>query len=1030
MANGVSSTESKPSDDHIDVIIHKFLLRSSIGTAFYIILCIITGGIYYLLSRWYIVFKLLQYSNSDPLHASHVMVSSPNQRRSIHKLRRENVPESVLGHGKAGKTLDLIIFKYRFMIYVVQDDSGTCKELQYDVRIPCSTILDELSAGVSDEDERRIKKDLYGECLIDVPMPNIFHQLVNEILHPFYLFQVFSVILWLFEEYILFACIIGGMAILSAIVTMYETRKNIRKIRNMSLYECEIKVKSEDSFITTSSKNLVPGDVIEIAENMILPCDVLILSGGCLVDESMLTGESVPVLKEKMVHIPQVYDYDKKYLLCSGTLPIQCRPETFGLVICTGFATTKGELVRNILYPRPNRFKFNRDSFLFMAILGLLSMAGFFWVLPDFLERGTPDDIIVLRCLDLITITIPPSLPFAMSIGIQFAINRMKKKGVSCISPPAVNAAGRISVISFDKTGTLTEDQMVLKGAWDVTTQSVHSSLTEIDHSFKLCLATCHSLALLNGTLVGDPMETAIFQDLGWSLNEENSNYRCRVSDGKMEANIVHLYHFSPILKRMGVIVKTEDGTTLQVKGAAEEVLKLCKDVPEGMDKLIHAYARQGYRILACAYRKVKKFRAENTLHDYENGLHFLGLILLQNKVKEITPSVLDQLKKARIRTLMSTGDALLTGLAVAKECDMISNDKTVQIIDIQDDTLIFEDEEGYKASFEDSTKHVAYAVSGKALEYMHNTSFEGLDIVIKQGVVFGRMSPAHKILLIELLQVGDTMVAMCGDGANDCGALKAADVGLSLSTAEASIAAPFNGETLDKIIVLLIEGRASLVTSFQCFKFMALYSMIQFSCVEILYKLDTLLTNTQFVYCDLFLIIPLAVSMGYTDSYHKLSKEMPPGSLISVSILASIFGSIIIQVTTLGLTYYILYSMSWFSAHDGSVDIPEANRENASLFIVSNFQYIYTCLIFSIGPPFRKSAWKNLWFIGVVILVVAMSIVIMWNTNDDIYDLMTTVYLREAYLGYLSILIFSAALVSWLYEKFPIFYLSKRFNK
>lgn len=378
----------------------------------------------------------------------------------------------------------------------------------------------------------------------------------------------------------------------------------------------------------------------------------------------------------------------------------------------------------------------------------------------------------------------------------------------------------------------------------------------------------------------------------------------------------------------------------------------------------------------------------------------------------------------------MSTGDALLTGLAVGKECGMIPSEQTVQIIDIQDDALIFEDEEGYKAVFEESTKHVGYAVSGKALEYMHSTNFEGLDVVIKRGLVFGRMSPAHKILLIELLQVGDTMVAMCGDGANDCGALKAADVGLSLSTAEASIAAPFNGETLDKMIVVLIEGRASLSTSFQCFKFMALYSMIQFTCVVILYKLDTLLTNTQYVYCDLFLIIPLAIAMGYTDSYHKLSREMPPGSLISVSILASIFGSILIQGTTLGLTYYILYSMSWFNGHEGSVDIPEANEENASLFIVSNFQYIYTCLIFSIGPPFRKSAWKNLWFVGVVILLVAMSIVIMWNPYDEIYEIMTTVYLREAYLGYLSILIFSAALVSWLYEKFPIYYLSRRFNR
>lgn len=146
-------------------------------------------------------------------------------------------------------------------------------------------------------------------------------------------------------------------------------------------------------------------------------------------------------------------------------------------------------------------------------------------------------------------------------------------------------------------------------------------------------------------------------------------------------------------------------------------------------------------------------------------------------------------------------------------------------------------------------------------------------------GKVFARMSPDEKHELVEKLQSIDYCCGFCGDGANDCGALKAADVGISLSDAEASVAAPFTSRLFEISCVptVIREGRAALVTSFSCFKFMSLYSAIQFCSVSFLYtsgsnlgdfqvsglyyqRFDRLLTGFKFLFIDLLLIMPIAV--------------------------------------------------------------------------------------------------------------------------------------------------------------------------
>ena len=167
---------------------------------------------------------------------------------------------------------------------------------------------------------------------------------------------------------------------------------------------------------------------------------------------------------------------------------------------------------------------------------------------------------------------------------------------------------------------------------------------------------------------------------------------------------------------------------------------------------------------------------------------------------------------------------------------------------------------------WEDDDGDFGVALNGKTLDFLHAHQKSHESVLLKTlrvAQVYARMSPENKANLVELLQVRtEKQIGMCGDGANDCAALKQADAGISLSEAEASIAAPFTSQVFDIscVITLLREGRAALTTTFQAFKFIELYSMIQFFSVTMLYLESSNLSDNQFLYIDIGVLVPLCI--------------------------------------------------------------------------------------------------------------------------------------------------------------------------
>ena len=327
----------------------------------------------------------------------------------------------------------------------------------------------------------------------------------------------------------------------------------------------------------------------------------------------------------------------------------------------------------------------------------------------------------------------------------------------------------------------------------------------------------------------------------------------------------------------------------------------------------------------------------------------------MQNKLKPVTFGVIDTLNSANIRTIMATGDNMLTAISVGRECNIIEPDHEVFLGDLftgKDGTgevvqwrstrgelngsklnvgtlQPVEDQDAYKSTprrisedenieieinersindvvalqdfpWQHPPEEYSIAITGRAFNHLlHEPSQQAVfKQVLLKAQIYARMSPDDKTKLIEKLQLFfKTEVGMVGDGANDCGALKQADVGLSLSNTEASIAAPFTSTVQDisAVVLLLREGRCALTTSFQCFKFIELYSMIQFTTVTLLYSIGSDLSDAQFLYIDLFTLVPLSIFMGQTEAYQTLTPHLPAGSLLSLPVLTSVIGSIAI---------------------------------------------------------------------------------------------------------------------------------------
>nr|CAI5817421.1 unnamed protein product [Callosobruchus analis] len=1003
-----------------------------------------------------------------------------------------DIPSALSVHFEKGEFRELdriLLFSCKKVTYIWNSDKQEFVKLTGLDKGVSSDILHAAIRGLS-YSEQFMRLLVYGPNRILIKEQSILTLLFLEVLNPFYIFQILSFILWFADNYYYYALTLTIMAAFGITMTVTQTRKNQRNLKSTchSSDVCTVRRRllegplgepgtEKDRYETISTELLVPGDILEIpSHGCTMLCDALLLTGTCILNESMLTGESVPVTKTAFPHIPNtIYDPKEhaRHTLFSGTKVIQTRyfgnEKVLAVVVRTGFSTAKGSLVRSILYPPPVDFRFEKDSYKFVAVLGLVAFTGFLYTLVTKLVKGLEVGELVIKALDLITITVPPALPAAMTIGRFYAQSRLQKNQIYCISPRSINVSGSINCVCFDKTGTLTEDGLDLLCVVPIQNKRFKQSVSNVEtmpyDKLLYGLVSCHSLTIIDKQIVGDPLDMKMFDSTKWVMEEyevaDNSKFNIiyptvfkppKSSASKpqdfefddLQIGTLREFPFSSSLQRMGVIVRRLNGTHFEYycKGSPEMVLNFVKkeSVPEDFGDVLESYTQEGYRVIAIAhkvlktsYHKVQKLQRDAI----EKDLDLLGLIVLENRLKPDTTPCIQALNDANIRVVMVTGDNILTALSVAKDCDIITPGQSVITVNCDSSSdgsepphlyytlasmknkaavtapndvsvltnsvsaVSLETVESQLQTTATATNSCApvlraegrkprapaalynnyrFAMTGRVWAAIKEFYPELLPRICTRGSVFARMAPEQKQQLVQELQSLGYYVAMCGDGANDCGALRAAHTGISLSEAESSVASPFTSKNPNITCVpnVIKEGRAALVTSFGIFKYMAAYSMCQFISVMILYGIESNLTDFEFLYIDLAIISVIAFFFGRTEAYPgKLVKETPLTSLVSASPILSLFLQIILVILFQMMAFEHLKSEPWYVPYNYTMFKEEEVGcvENYTIFTISSFQYIILAVVFSKGYPYRKSVFSNYGFIISIIALISFSI-------------------------------------------------------
>ena len=627
------------------------------------------------------------------------------------------------------------------------------------------------SAGLTEQLAReRLAQD--GANALPVSQPRHAFRLLKDIAtEPIFLLLVACGVIYLLLGDPHEALMLLGFVVIVMLTTFLQQRRTERSLEALrDISSPRALVRRDGVTRRIPGHDVVLGDLVFLSEGDRVPADIRLLeSSNLTVDESMLTGEAVPVMKSVAQSQTLAAEDAAQSLAFSGTLVTQGTGQ--GLVIATGVHSALGKIGQSLASIDSEATPIQKESehvVRIMAIIGLclalILVLAYGFIHHDWLTG-------LLSGLTLAMAILPEEIPVVLTLFMGLSAWRLSKENILARNIPAVELLGATTLLCVDKTGTLTANRMTVRRLW--------ANDHEIDLLHEPGCALPEELhALLEfGVLASqqqafDPMELAITQ-AGQQLLSGTEHLHA-------DWQLVHDYPLSKELLAMTRVWQSTDATVKMIaaKGAPEAVIDLCHLDAATADRIsaqVAQMAQSGLRVLGVAQVKFSAQTLPDKQHDFD--FEFSGLIGLEDPLRPEVPQAIAECHQAGIRVVMITGDHPQTALSIATQA-------------------------GLEIDVTDTAKDV---LTGAQIDALTD---EQLQQRIKTTHVFCRVKPEQKLRLVLAFRALGEIVAMTGDGVNDAPALKAANIGVAMGGRGTDVAREAAA------LVLLKDDFSSLVTA------------------------------------------------------------------------------------------------------------------------------------------------------------------------------------------------------------------------
>ena len=602
------------------------------------------------------------------------------------------------------------------------------------------------------------------------------------------------------------AAIIMAVLVFNALIGAFQegrAQNTLKALKDLTKTNCV--VIRGGSEIIIDDRLLVKGDIIKLREGDRVPADARIISTNNLkVDEASLTGESEPVLKvEEAISKKKLIIGDQKNMVFRGTNVLV--GSATAVVVSTGINTEIGKIAKTLAEDdteMPLKKNIKLLSKLIIIIVAILSSFLFALGLYKEIELREMFSVVVSLAVSVI----PEGLPIVITLILATSVSRMAKKNVLVKKLQAVEALGQAKVIAVDKTGTITKNELVVKEVFTSENYFIiggtgYEPKGEIFVKDKTIEPNNHpDLMLIGkiGSLASEGRATLDSKEKKWKISGDPTEVAITVLSSKLNLHKDLLVKEMPVIKEFpfdyrykirGSLNRDKNGNLLTLIGAPEAILarskyyfengkkkKLTTEVLAKFEERTEQMSKNALRIIAIAYEKTK---TNKDSIDSVDNLILVGLLGLKDSLREEVPNAMRRAKDAGVKVIMITGDHKLTAEAIARDAHLLEKGDRVMTgveIDKLSDT-----------------------------ELAHQISSVG---------VYARVTPEHKMRIINAFKNQGITIAMTGDGVNDAPSLVAADLGVSMGKIGTEVAKEAGDlvlldDNFGNIVAAIEEGRS-----------------------------------------------------------------------------------------------------------------------------------------------------------------------------------------------------------------------------